>query len=364
MKKVIFLLVIFLTLFSFAFAEVPASDEKIQVNFFYSASCPHCANVELTLDELEQKYDFIQINRYNITENYDLAMQFYTQADITSSEMGLVPILFVGTSYYLGDKPIIENLEREILELKGSDIPINPNPKPAEQEVSIMQLISLALVDAVNPCELAVLVILMTAILSRYPNNKRKALKAGLAFTSAIFIMYLLFGFLIIFGFKALTGLANIETLWFYKVLAIVAILLGLLNIKDAIWYGGGGFVMEVPQKWRPRMKAIIQGTTSTAGAFVTGLIVSFFLTPCTAGPYFVFGGILSNVSYLEAIPYLLIYMVLFISPMLIITGITYFGLMAIEDVSAWREKNINVMHWVAGLLLLGLGLAMWFGLI
>ena len=362
MKKIMILLVVFFTLFSFAFAAEPVSDEKIQVHFFYSASCPHCANVVSELDELEQKYDFIQINRYNITENYDLVMQFYNQSDIPASEMGLVPILFVGISYYLGDTPIIKNIEREILELQGSEIPINPDPEPIKQEVSIIQLISLALVDAVNPCELAVLVILMTAILSRYPGEKKKALKAGLAFSAAIFLMYLLFGLLIIFGFKALTGLANIETLWFYKVLALLAIILGLLNIKDAIWYGGGGFVMEVPQKWRPRMKAIIQGTTSTAGAFVAGLIVSFFLTPCTAGPYFVFGGILSHLSFLEALPYLLIYMVLFISPMFIITGITYFGLMAIEDVSAWREKNVNVLHWIACLLLLGLGIAMWVG--
>ena len=365
MKKIMILLVVFFTLFSFAFAAEPVSDEKIQVHFFYSASCPHCANVVSELDELEQKYDFIQINRYNITENFDLVMQFYTQSDIPTSEMGAVPILFVGTSYYLGDTPILENLEREILELQDSEIPINFDIDPIEdvdKEVSLMQLISLALVDAVNPCELAVLVILMTAILSRYPGEKKKALKAGLAFVSAIFIMYFLFGLLIILGFKALTGLANIDTLWFYKLLAIVAIFLGLLNIKDAIWHGGGGFVMEVPRRWRPKMKAIIQGTTSTAGAFVAGLIISFFLTPCTAGPYFVFGGILSHISFLEAIPYLLIYMVLFISPMLIITVVTYFGLMAIEDVSAWRENNIHVLHWIAGLLLLGLGIAMWVG--
>jgi len=361
MKKILILLILLLLLPALISAETPA--EKIQIYFFYSASCPHCANAEKTLDELEQKYDFIQINRYNITENYDLVMQFYNQSDMPTSEMGSVPIIFVGNVYYLGDEPIIENLETAILEIKETGM-VTPNLDPTQNEVSIMQLISLALVDAVNPCELAVLVILMTAILSRYPNNKRKALKAGLAFTSAIFIMYLLFGLLIIFGFKALTGLANIDTLWFYQALAIFAIILGLLNIKDAIWYGGGGFIMEVPQKWRPKMKAIIQGTTSTAGAFTAGLIVSFFLTPCTAGPYFVFGGILSNSPYLEAIPYLLIYMAIFIAPMLIITGITYFGLMAIEDVSAWRQNNVKNLHWVAGLLLLGLGIAMWFGLI
>jgi cytochrome c biogenesis protein CcdA len=93
-------------------------------------------------------------------------------------------------------------------------------------------------------------------------------------------------------------------------------------------------------------------------------LIVSFFLTPCTGGPYFVAGGILSKTNFIQAIPYLLLYMIIFISPMIAITLIVYFGFMAVEDISGWREKNIKNLHWIAGLILLGLGIAMLFGLI
>ena len=134
---------------------------------------------------------------------------------------------------------------------------------------------------------------------------------------------------------------------------------MGLLNIKDAIWYGGGGFIMEVPQKWRPKMKAIINGTTSPKGAFVVGLIVSFFLTPCTAGPYFVFGGILSTIALIEAIPYMFIYMCIFISPMVLISLFVYFGFAKVEDMGGWREKNIKNLHWISGLLMLAIGIWM-----
>jgi len=99
-------------------------------------------------------------------------------------------------------------------------------------------------------------------------------------------------------------------------------------------------------------------------GAFIVGLIVSFFLTPCTAGPYFVAGGVLSTISLFTAIPYLLLYMAAFISPMIMITLVVYFGFKKVEDISGWREKNIKRLHWIAGLLLLGLGLAMFLGLI
>jgi cytochrome c biogenesis protein CcdA len=225
-------------------------------------------------------------------------------------------------------------------------------------------LVGLAAVDAINPCELAVLVILMTAILTRFPREKKKALKSGLAFSLAIFMMYFIFGLLIISGFKFIAGFTQISQSWFYKFLGTIAMILGILNVKDAIRYGGGGFVMEVPMGWRPRMKQIIQGTTSVAGAFIVGLIVSFFLTPCTSGPYFVAGGILSNISLLSAIPYLLVYLILFILPMIAITLFVYFGFMAVENISEWREKNIKKLHWIAGLILLGLGIAMILGLI
>ena len=49
---------------------------------------------------------------------------------------------------------------------------------------------------------------------------------------------------------------------------------------------------------------------------------------------------------------------------MLAITLIVYFGFMAVEDIGGWREKNLKRLHWIAGLLLLGLGIAMLLGLI
>jgi len=56
------------------------------------------------------------------------------------------------------------------------------------------------------------------------------------------------------------------------------------------------------------------------------------------------------------------LYMLIFISPMVAITLIVYFGFMAVEDIGGWREKNIKKLHWIAGILLLGLGIAMLLG--
>ncbi len=342
-----------------------AETAKICVYFFYSAGCPHCAKADAYIKTLEEKYPNLEVHRMAMSDEIELVNALYKSFNVPSNEQGYVPILFIGEKYFLGDIPIINNLESEIQKYsEGCACPTVESKEPVERAVSVFQILGLALVDAVNPCELAVLIILMTAILTKYPKEKKRALKAGLAFSSAIFIMYFIFGLLIISGFKFVAGLAQVKTSLFYQALAALAILLGALNIKDAIWYGGGGFIMEVPRRWRPRMKEIIKGTTSVKGAFVVGLFVSFFLTPCTAGPYFVAGGLLASIHLVAALPYLFSYMCVFIAPMVAISLIVYFGFMAVEDISGWRERNIKLLHWIAGLILLGLGVAMFLGLV
>jgi cytochrome c biogenesis protein CcdA len=365
MKKLL-IVSLFLILISIS---IVYAQQKTVVYFFWGQGCPHCAAEEPFLEEMETKYPDLEVNNLEVS-NPENAQLFTKMAEAYGATTGLVPTTFVGDEYFVGygnynDSGIfIEEAITNCVE-NGCIDPIDKIGTVGETvEISVVQLIGLAAVDAINPCELAVLVILMTAILTRFPKQKLKALKSGLAFSSAIFVMYLVFGLLIISGFKFVAGFAQISGTWFYQLLALVAIILGLLNIKDAIWYGGGGFIMEVPIRWRPKMKEVIKGTTSVGGAFVVGLIVSFFLTPCTGGPYFVAGGILSTLSLLEAVPYLLLYMAIFISPMIAITLIVYFGFMAVEDIGGWREKNIKKLHWFAGLLLLAMGLAMLLGLI
>ena len=354
------ILIILLTLL---LIPVTLADDGICIYFFYSSGCPHCADADEYIQALEAEYPSLDVHKLDIAAESELVIGLYESYDVPQDFWGSVPIFFVNDKYLFWNGQVIMGLEEEIQ--KCSNGCACPEISEAgEEEISLPQLLGLAAVDAINPCELAVLVILMTAILTRFPKEKKKALKIGLSFSSAIFIMYFVFGLLIIYGFKFLADVTQISGSWFYILLGWIAILLGVINIKDAIWYGGGGFVSEVPMRWRPRMKQIIAGTASVKGAFIVGLIVSFFLTPCTAGPYFVAGGILSEISIINALPYLLLYMCIFILPMIVITLIVYFGFKAVEDISDWREKNIKILHWIAGLILLGLGIAMVLGLL
>ncbi len=226
------------------------------------------------------------------------------------------------------------------------------------EKLTMAKLISLAAVDAINPCALAVLTLMLIAILSYNPRKKRNILLAGLAFTFSVFIMYLFYGLVIIKFFQIVQALTAIR-IWLYKILGVGAMILGVLNIKDFIKYRPGGICTEMPLKMRPKVQKIISGITSPKGAFCVGIFVTLFLLPCTIGPYIIAGGILSALELIKTIPPLLLYNLIFVLPMLIITIAVYSGFAKIEDVSGWKEKNIRTLHLIAGIIMFALGLAM-----
>ncbi len=226
------------------------------------------------------------------------------------------------------------------------------------EEVSLGKVVSLALVDAVNPCEFAVLTMLLVSIIAYNPHKKVNIIWAGLSFSLAVFIMYLIYGLFIIKSFQLVQGITWVRP-FLYKGLGIVALILGGLQVKDFFAYKVGSFGTEMPTSWRPKVKALIGKVTSPAGAFIVGLLVTLFLLPCTIGPYIILGGLLSVMEIIQTLPKLLLYNAIFISPMLLITLVVYLGLSRVEDVQDWKDKNIRYLHLIAGLIIFGLGVAM-----
>lgn len=233
--------------------------------------------------------------------------------------------------------------------------------KAMEETISIGNVITLALADAVNPCAFAVLTMLLVAIIAYNPDKRSNIIWAGLAFSLAVFVMYMIYGLFIIKSFQMVQTITAIRPI-LYKALGAIAVLLGLLQIKDFVHYKEGNIATEMPISWRPKAQKIISGVTSPAGAFGVGLFVTLFLLPCTIGPYVILGGMLSIMEIVKTLPLLFLYNAIFIFPMLAITLIVYFGLSKVEDVQEWKDKNIRILHLIAGGLIMLIGLAMIFG--
>ena len=223
-------------------------------------------------------------------------------------------------------------------------------------QFTLVKIISLAAIDAVNPCTLAVLGLMLVAILTYNPTKKINILLAGLAFIFSVFVMYLIYGLVIIESFQLLSTLKIVQ-FWLYKAVAVGAIILGCFKIRDF-------FQAKMLCRVTPRVDRLISRITSPGGAFLVGAFVTVFLLPCTIGPYIVCGGILCELSLLKAMPWLLLYNLIFILPMLAMILIIYFGLRKVEDISSWQAKNIKYLNLISGLVILGLGLSMLLGVL
>jgi cytochrome c biogenesis protein CcdA len=335
-----------------------------QIVFFYGQGCPHCAVVEeyFTDNNILSSYPIVIKEIYGNPQN---AVEFTATMEalsIPQNEQG-VPAVVIGDQVLMGDKPIIDNFTKLADAFLASNANQAPTPAPTQDptnsqshSLTLLMVIGAALVDAINPCAFAVLIILMTTVLAA--GSAVKALKTGLAFSLAIFISYFLMGM----GLYQAIHVVGLSSL-FMKIVGGLAIILGLLNLKDYFWYGKG-VLMEVPLSWRPKMKSLIHSITSPVGAFLIGFLVSLFLLPCTSGPYIVILGMLADTTkQLEAAMYLLLYNFIFVLPMIVITFLVYRGLNP-EKLEKLRQTKLRTLHLIAGVILILMGLALLTGFV
>ena len=362
--------------FSFLVNVVNAQEEPVCIVYFYGLGCSHCAEVSPFLHDLEDKYgDKIDIHKleiYHNLENYQKYNGFCGVNDLALEKRG-VPLVVISDKFFMGVSPIKNNLENEIdlmLETgervcpldgqmechSGGSDDASPMIEDYNKKITLPLILVTGLIDGINPCAFAVLLFLLMFLLG-VSNNRKRMLKAGLAYVVAVYVTYFLAG-LGLLAVIQMSGASNIIV----KVAAVLAIIFGLVNIKDYFWYGKG-FSLKIPES----KKSIIENLTRKANipaAIALGFLVSMFELPCTGGVYLAIIALLANtMTRLSAIGYLLVYNVMFILPLIVIIFLVLKGLKA-EHIEKWRESKKNIMKLVLGLLLLVLGVLMLVGII
>ncbi|MDP2666017.1 MAG: hypothetical protein Q8P05_00760 [Candidatus Diapherotrites archaeon] len=228
-------------------------------------------------------------------------------------------------------------------------------------ELTLPLVIGAALADSINPCVFGVLIFLLAYMKAVFKKDKRRMLIAGLIYVVAVYLTYLVLG-LGILHLALNTGLS----ISFYWLAAIIAILAGLLEIKDYFWYGKG-FSLQILPGGAERVKhytSIFKNLEmkhpflAIAFAFVLGIFVVFIELPCTGAPYLAVLGLLSAGNLAEGIPLLLLYNLVFVLPLFVIIGLMYFGTTS-KKMEAWRKENRGLMRLGIGLFLIALGLYM-----
>ena len=84
------------------------ADDTGKVIFYYSATCPHCKNVEKYIEDNKIR-DKVKFEEKEVSQNKDNAAQFYDKVQkckLPAEEQG-VPLLWDGSTCIVGDEKII-----------------------------------------------------------------------------------------------------------------------------------------------------------------------------------------------------------------------------------------------------------------
>lgn len=136
----------------------------------------------------------------------------------------------------------------------------------------------------------------------------------------------------------------------------------GLINIAEVL-LKREIFTLAIPVSQKGAIDRYIK-KASVPSAIVLGALVSMVELPCTGGIYLAILGLLGDrMTLVEGIPYLLLYNLIFILPLILILIIMYWGGTP-ERLETFRSGGKRWVRLVMGIVMVALGALMLTGVI
>ena len=350
MKKAILAssILVFAVLPFFVFAQ-----DKIEVNFFYSETCPYCMKGKAFLEGLEEKYLELEVNKYEIiysSENQEILNGFYERYDVPKTLQGLVPVTFTPERYFVGFnddiaaemencmvkciRPDKEHVSLSDVSLAGRDIKI---PFLGEIKLSSFSFpamaVMLGVLDGFNVCSLGALILILSLVLSF--RSKKKIFLFGGTFLLTTALVY---GFLIIFWYKLFEFLSSY--------LKFMEVFIGVLGVGGGIYFlkqfldlrkkgpvcesDAGG---KIASRFLSKMQELLKKDSAVSfllvllAIFVFALLITVVEFPCSAVVPVAFAALLAKagLSDFQYLLYISIYIVFYLLDEIIIFLIALF---------------------------------------
>lgn len=389
--------------------------EKVNLYFFYGDGCPHCAKEEIFLDNLEKKYDMIEIHRYETWKNADNARLL----DKLRAELGFrtgVPVLIVGeetivgySSYEITGKRI-ESIVSEYVVTGCQDVVlpiINPesyqekvSEKTCEHsceaknmecehdcgcsadmskedtgapntinfpfigEININNLalpaftIVIAAADGFNPCAMWVLLFLISLLIDMEDKKRRWILGITFIVSSAVVYYFFVFTWLQLFLFIGLI-------IWVRLAVGLLAVGSGVYHLKE-YWDNRDGTCKVTDNQERKetfkKLRNIVKEKKlilSLFGIVLLAAAVNMVELLCSAGFPQTFSQVLAmkDLNFWQMQGYLLLYIVVFMLDDLFI----FFLAMKTMELKGISSKYSRWASLVGGVLILMIGLLLLF---
>ncbi len=391
---------------------VSAEDGKVNLYFFWSKSCPHCAKEKAFIETISPKYPNLIVHDYEVSlsENTSLLQKIGEELKV---ETGGVPITIIGNSHFVGylddattGKTLIElveetakkgdpdpvgkiiksgddndkeidNVESEIpapvsTTLPTLDVEKSQNVKniPDKIKVPIFGIIDtknislpiltvvIAAMDGFNPCAMWTLLFLISLLLGMKDRKRMWILGSTFIISSAFVYFLFLSAWLNLFLFIGFV-------VWVRIAVGILATGAGVYYLRDFVKNKSGGCNVMGDTK-RQKIFEKIRGITqrkefllALGGIIILAFAVNLVELVCSAGLPAIYTQILSlsQLNPWQYYGYLLLYILIFMLDDLFI----FFTAMITLQATGIQSKYSRFSHLIGGVLMFIIGLLLLF---
>lgn len=218
-------------------------------------------------------------------------------------------------------------------------------------DLNLATVVLAGLIDGINPCAIAVLLVFVSATLLAVGatmegglGERRRALfRGGSAYVAGMFITYLLIG-LGLMGFAGALRQDHIGT----KIFAVVAIGWSVLALQEAL-LPELGERLRMPPMLHSRAQSWVS-RASVPGLFVAGALIGLCTVPCSGNVYLAVLALLSTrTDMAQAFGYLVIYNLAFVVPLIALLGAAATPA-AMRTLARWQLHNRASLKLALGL--------------
>jgi cytochrome c biogenesis protein CcdA len=361
-----------------------ASETEVNIYFFWGDGCPHCEDEWVFLNELTSRNSNINVVDYEVWYDKDNQKVLLEFSKALGFDPVAVPITVIGDRYWVG---YTESLGAEMeaaaiafledpnhtdigTQLNGATSGVTPAEGSSrvinlpffgavdlDQQSLVISTAIIGFVDGFNPCSLWVLSVLLAITL--HSGSRKKILVVGITFLVVTTIVY---GLFISGVFTLLSYVGYLK--WIQILIALIALVFGLVNIKDYFYYKQG-VSFTISDKKKPKMYENMRSTVTDTRTML-GLIgssaalavgVSFVEFSCTAGFPVIWSNLVAsnNVSLATYLLLIGLYMLIYL-----LDELAVFGTIAVTmRASKIEEKHGRLLKLVSGVIMVTLGVVM-----
>lgn len=350
------------------------ANDKPDAVYFGSHLCLNCQAVEQSgvFDQVaEEGYTVL---KYMSEDDYNLFEEMFSRYARTYNvpkNKNLVPILYVGDTYYAGESDIINAIqsnqaqmimdENELLdpvELFYGDITFK------DFMMLLGSTLILGILDAFNPCALAMLLMFLSFLTDK--KNSKTILAICISYISAIFVTYFILGRFLSSALGMLLPYMKI----FYVVLILLALFIAVLNFLDFLSARNQKYNQiknQLPRRFFVITKKIMGSFAQKVEdnnpivyvlGFLIGVFVAIIEFPCSGQAFVAWTAIVVDRTSMFVFfnVLLLIYVLFFVSPLIVITIISL-RTKNVGSISNFVRTRLDIIKLINAIVFLGVAI-------